>query len=178
MKNILLALVISGLIFTAQTSECAGPKEFDEYEVKAAFLGNFLKFIDRPGKDREPGNHRICIYGSDPFGQYTADIESMKIRGRSVQVRKLASLRALNECSILFISSSERRRINSVLEAVRDIDVLTVGDSEGYARQGVMINFYIEASKVKFEINLTSIKKSRINVSSQLLKLGRVVDHE
>ena len=165
--------MISGLIFTAQTPQCAGPKEFDEYEVKAAFLGNFLKFIDWPGKDREPGNHRICIYGSDPFGQYTGGIESMKIRGRSVQVRRLASLRALNECSILFISSSERRRINSVLDAVRDIDVLTVGDSEGYARQGVMVNFYIEASKVKFEINLYLDKKVQDKCQFPAVEVGK-----
>ncbi len=179
MKNIAIILIIAGFIGTVQISSGnAGPREFDEYEVKAAFLGNILKFIDGPNKERETGNYRICIYGSDPFGRYTDIIQGVKIRGKAVQVRNTGSLRALSGCSILFVSSSERRRINSVLEAVRDLDVLTVGDTEGYAKQGIMVNFYIEASKVKFEINLTSIKRSRINVSSQLLKLGRVVDHD
>jgi hypothetical protein len=58
------------------------------------------------------------------------------------------------------------------------MDLLTVGDTEGYAQEGVMLNFYIEASKVKFEINLNSIRSSRIAVSSQLLKLGRMVGDE
>ncbi len=176
MKIFVITLMIAGFIL--HLPMYGEPKEFDEYEVKAAFLGNFLKFIDWPKKDREGSNYRICIYGSDPFGQYTENIETTKIRGKPVQVKRLSALKAVNECSVLFISSSERRRVSSVLDAVRDLDVVTVGDTEGYAKQGVMFNFYIEASKVKFEINLASIKRSRIYVSSQLLKLGRMVEHE
>ena len=177
MTKFIIALMIAGFILHTAPAY-GGPKEFEEYEVKAAFFGNFLKFIDWPRKDRDSSNYRICIYGSDPFGQYTDSIESTRIRGKTVQVRRLSALRSVNECSVLFISSSERRRVSSVLDAVRDLDVLTVGDTEGYAKQGVMFNFYIEASKVKFEINLTSIKRSRINVSSQLLKLGRMVEYD
>lgn len=179
MKNIIIHLMIFGLIYIILApSVYAAAKEFDEYEVKAAFLGNFLKFVDWPNKERTAGIHKICILGSDPFGRYTEIMEGMKVRGKAVHVKRLGSLRTMSECSILFVSSSERRRINTVLEAVRDIDILTVGDTEGYAKQGIMFNFYIEASKVKFEINLPAIRRSGINVSSQLLKLGRMVDHE
>lgn len=177
MRKFIITLMIAAFIL--HTAPAYGRwKEFEEYEVKAAFLVNFLKFIDWPRKDRDSSNYRICIYGSDPFGQYADSIEGTRVRGRTVQVRRLSALRAANECTIVFISSSERRRVSPVLDAVRDLDVLTVGDTEGYAKQGVMFNFYIEAGKVKFEINLTSIKRSRINVSSQLLKLGRMVEHE
>ena len=105
-------------------------------------------------------------------------MEGMKIRGKKLEIRRPTSIRGVNDCNILFISSSERRRIHVLLNAIRGMDVLTVGDTEGYAEQGVMVNFYIEASKVRFEINLNAIRRSKINVSSQLLKLGRVVDHE
>ncbi len=113
-----------------------------------------------------------------PLRRECADRGEHDVRGRALQVRKPASLRSLGDCHVLFISSSERRRIHTILNAVRGMDLLTVGDTEGYAQEGVMVNFYIEASKVKFEINLKSIRSSRITVSSQLLKLGRVVDGE
>ncbi len=154
-------------------------REFDEYEVKAVFLANFLKFVEWPSRDREAeSSYKLCIYGSDHFGSRMGIVEGMKIRGKKLEIRRPTSIRGVNDCNILFISSSERRRIHLLLNAIRGMDVLTVGDTEGYAEQGVMVNFYIEASKVRFEINLNSIRRSKINVSSQLLKLGRVVDHE
>ena len=179
MRN-LIAVIVFSIIFSASQADplYAGPREYEEYEVKAAFLGNFLKFIDWPKRERDAGNYRVCIYGSDPFGDHAGIIDGTKIKGRTIQIKRPGSLRSLGECNLVFIASSERRRINSILESLRDLDIVTVGDTEGYAKQGVMFNFYIEARKVKFEINLASIKRSRINVSSQLLKLGRIVDHE
>lgn len=176
MKRLLLITVFCGvLLFMQVPSVCAQEREFDEHEVKAVFLANFFKFVEWP--DRRD-DYRLCIYGSDPFGQSIRILEGMKIRGRRLEIRMLSSVRTINDCNILFISSSERRRIHSLLEAVRGFPVLTVGDTEGYAQEGVMVNFYIEARKVKFEINLASIRQSRITVSSQLLKLGRMVGDE
>ncbi|MHB8110446.1 MAG: YfiR family protein [Syntrophorhabdaceae bacterium] len=179
MKKYILSLICLILIFIFQvrTLPVEG-KEFEEYEVKAVFLVNFIKFVEWPKQDRDGGHYRICMYGNDVFGQYTGNIERMKVRGKALKVRRISSLRNLGDCNILFVSPSERRRIHSILEAVRDEDVVTVGDTDGYAKEGVMINFYIEARKVKFEINLNSIRRARINVSSQLLKLGRMVDHD
>lgn len=179
MKKYLSIPVVILAIVLLQFQPClAQGKEFNEYEVKAVFLANFLKFVEWPGKDRDPDQYKICTYGNDVFGQYSSIISGIKVRGKALQFRKISSFRAINDCSIIFISPSERRKVHSIIESLRDEDVLTVGDTEGYAREGVMINFYIEASKVKFEINLNSIKRSRMKVSSQLLKLGRMVDRD
>ena len=176
MKTLLIIAVLWGFALTVQPDSLhAQVREFGEYDVKAVFMANFFKFVEWPSPVRE---YRMCIYGSDPFGESVRTVENMTVRGRALQVRKPASLRSLGDCHVLFISSSERRRIHTILNAVRGMDLLTVGDTEGYAQEGVMVNFYIEASKVKFEINLRSIQSSRITVSSQLLKLGRVVDGE
>jgi hypothetical protein len=176
MKTLLIIAVLWGFALTVQPSSLhAQVREFGEYDVNAVFMANFFKFVEWPSPVRE---YRICIYGSDPFGESARTVENMTVRGRALQVRRPASLRSLGDCHVLFISSSERRRIHTILNAVRGMDLLTVGDTEGYAQEGVMVNFYIEASKVKFEINLKSIRSSRITVSSQLLKLGRVVDGE
>jgi len=176
MKRLTLIIVLCGImVFVQVLALHAQKREFDEYEVKAVFLANFFKFVEWPTRDRY---YRLCIYGSDPFGGHVKILDGIKIRGKTLEIRRPVSVRAVNDCNILFISSSERRRMHALLDAIRGLDLLTVGDTEGYAQEGVMVNFYIEASKVKFEINLDSIKKSRIGVSSQLLKLGRMVDHE
>jgi hypothetical protein len=176
MKTLFVIAVLWGLVLTVQPA-ClhAQAGQFGEYDVKAVFIANFFKFVEWPVPARE---YRVCIYGSDPFGLSMRAAEGMKVHGKALEVRRPTSLRALGNCHILFISSSERRRIHALLDAVRGMDVLTVGDTEGYAQEGVMVNFYIEASKVKFEINLKSIRHSRISVSSQLLKLGRMVYDE
>ncbi len=176
LSRMFLIAVILGLALTVQpVCLCAQARQFGEYDVKAVFMANFFKFVEWPSPVRE---YRLCIYGSDPFGQSVRTLEGMKVRGTMLEVRRPSSLRALGDCHVLFISSSERRRIRAILDAVRGMDLLTVGDTEGYAQEGVMLNFYIEASKVKFEINLNSIRSSRIAVSSQLLKLGRMVGDE
>lgn len=68
--------------------------------------------------------------------------------------------------------------MSALLDSVKGMDLLTVGDTEGYAQSGIMVNFYIVGKNVRFEINLNAIRRARINVSSQLLKLGRIVDNE
>jgi hypothetical protein len=54
--------------------------------------------------------------------------------------------------------------------------MLTVGDTDGFARQGVMINFYLEQEKVRFEINPRAAAEVGIRPSAKLLQLGRIVD--
>jgi hypothetical protein len=176
MKTLLIIFALCGFALAVQPA-ClqAQAREFGEYDVKAVFMANFFKFVEWPSPVKE---YRLCIYGSDPFGQSIRTVEGMKVRGKTLEVRRPVSLRGLGDCHVLFISSSERRRIRTILDAVKGMDLLTVGDTEGYAREGVMLNFYIEASRVKFEINLNSIRSSRIAVSSQLLKLGRMADDE
>lgn len=177
MKRILHIAIFFTFIATFQLSIlCVVAREFDEYEVKAAFLVNFFKFVEWPqGNHDGKGNYSLCIYGTDPFGDHTKTIEDAKVKGRPVDVRKKVSVRNLKECNILFVSSSERRRINYVLDQTRGMNILTVGDTDGYAQSGVMFNFFIEEKKVRFEINLRAIQSTKINVSSQLLKIGRIV---
>lgn len=176
MKTLFVITFLCGLMLAVQPATlCAQGREFDEYEVKAVFLANFFKFVEWPSAVRK---YRICVYGSDPFGQSMRILDGMKIRGKVLEVTRPVSVRGIGGCNILFISSSERRRIHALLEEVKNMGILTVGDTEGYAQEGVMVNFYIEARRVKFEINLNSIRRSRITVSSQLLKLGRMVDNE
>ena len=77
---------------------------------------------------------------------------------------------------VLFIAVSESGNIRQILDGIEGSTVLTIGDTEGYAEQGVMVNFYLEDNMVRIEINIDAARRAGLNISSQLLKLARIVN--
>ncbi len=145
-----------------------------EYQVKAAFIYNIAKFVDWPqGIDTKTA--RICIIGSDPFGDNMNALQGKPIDGRLISVTNLDSSADLKSCQILFVSSSESGNLDGILRTLSGSSVLTIGDTGGYAQRGVVVNFYLESQKVRFEINIDAAKRAKLNISSQLLKLARIV---
>ena len=148
-----------------------------EYELKAAFLYNFAKFVDwPPGTFPDPNaSFRICVLGKDPFGGSLQAVAGEEIAGHKLTVVRGESISKPAGCQILFISRSERDQTAQVLTAVRDSPVLTVGDSPGFLEQGGVINFLLEGTKVRFEINNEAAGKAKLTISSKLLQLARRV---
>jgi YfiR/HmsC-like len=145
-----------------------------EYDVKAAFLYNFTKFVDWPPEAfPDPNSLRICVLGEDPFGKSLQAVTDEQVGGHKLIVTRTESLAKPAGCQILFISRSERERVRQILAAVKDTPVLTVGDTQGFADDGVIINFVLEGSKVRFEINTRSADRAGIRISSKLLQLAK-----
>ena len=127
-----------------------------EYQIKAAFLYNFAKFVDWPAEAFAGSNGKLIIgvIGDDPFGgALNQAINGKTINGRPLLVRRLRWGQDLRSCHILFISSSERQRLPQIIQSLRGASVLTVGDMGQFNQQGGIINFILEANKVRFEIN-------------------------
>ena len=164
---LLLALLLAApCAAAAQTAE--------EYAVKAAFLYNFAKFVDWPAAAfPDPNLLKICVLGNDPFGGSLETVAGEQVAGHKLQVVRMDSTSKLAGCQILFISRSERGRIEQILAAVKGSPVLTVGDTQKFADDGVIINFILEGSKVRFEINTESADRAGIRISSKLLQLAR-----
>jgi hypothetical protein len=149
-----------------------------EYDLKAAFLYNFAKFVDwPPSAFPEPNaSFRICVLGRDPFGgSLQAAVGGEEIAGHKLTVVRTDSLSKPTGCQILFISRSERDHAAQVLAAVRESPVLTVADTPGFLEQGGIINFLLEGGKVRFEINKEAADKAGLTISSKLLQLARRV---
>jgi len=147
-----------------------------EYQVKAAFLYNFGRYVEWPPQARPPASFTICVLGEDPFGPVLDEL----IKGKSIQRMKLATRRLervedAGNCQILFISSSENGRLEHILAVLHGRSVLTVGEAERFAHRGGMINFRLEGSKVRFEVNLDATEQAGLTISSQLLKLARII---
>jgi len=148
-----------------------------EYAVKAAFLYNFAKFVEWPDSPAAPPSTlTLCVLGTDPFGEAleTAVLDKT-VRSRTLSVRRLQGLEDLGPCPILFIASSEVGRLPQILERLRGAPVLTVGESDGFARAGGMIGFFLEENRVRFEVNLGAAEAAGLRISSRLLGVAKVV---
>jgi len=117
--------------------------------------------------------------GNDPFGA-TLDriVADKKISGRVISVKRVKwskDFKELKDCNILFISSSEKEHIDSVVEAMKGLPILTIGDAPGFAKRGGIINFTLEDNKVRFEVNVEAAKHADLTISSRLLTLAKIV---
>jgi hypothetical protein len=150
----------------------------NEYQVKAAFLYNFVKFIEWPSDAFNDGSNSfvIGVIGDDPFGgALDQSVSGKSVNGRQLSVRRLQWGQDLRACHILFISSSERNRLAQIFASLRGASVLTVSDMGQFIQQGGIINFILEASRVRFEINATAAGQARLKISSKLLSLAKTV---
>jgi len=167
-----MALIFPGRRATAQES---GPTE---YQLKAAFLFNFAKFIDWPPSSfaTPQSAFSICILGSDPFG--TAIDETLRgqsIGGRAVTVQRLRDATQLRRCQVAFISASEKDHLREILQSVRGSNVLLVGETAGFASRGGAIQFQTEDEHIRFSINPDAAERAGLHVSSKLLSLATIV---
>ena len=152
-----------------------------EYLIKAGFIYNFAKLVEWPTSAFPQPDSPIVIgiLGDDPFGA-TLDriVTDKKINGRGIAVKRLKwgrDVKDLRDCNILFISSSEKEHLDSVVDAMKWLPVLTIGDAPGFARRGGIINFTLEDNKVRFEVNVEAAKHADLTISSRLLTLARIV---
>lgn len=151
----------------------ARAEQVPEYDLKAAFLYNFAQFTEWPGG----GDNflRICVYGRDSFGAALDNLDGKAAREKRVKVVRTATPEGAKQCDVLFVGDLERERLAVLLSALREKNVLTVGEGEGVLQQGVAIRLIIENNRMAFEVNLDSAKKSRLVISSKLLRLARAV---
>jgi hypothetical protein len=149
-----------------------------EYQVKAAFLFNFAKFVEWPASSFANASAplRICVLGPDPFGEQLRDIVNEKmVNGRRFEIDYMVDSSASRACHILFIASSKKNRTGQILEMLRGSTAMTVGDTEGFVQQGGMINFVLVNNRVQFEVNRWAIEVAGLKISSKLLSVAKLV---
>lgn len=173
----LVAASLAGLFVCSVAS---AQSDLSEYQVKAAFLFNFTKFVEWPDGSFEDPQAPIVvgIIGDDPFGDDLGRIiAGQKVQGRSLVIRRERWGDDLRRCHVLFVSASEHEHSSRILGSVQSASVLTVSDMEGFAKAGGMIEFVTEENRVRFIVNLDSANQSKLRVSAKLLALARVIGH-
>jgi hypothetical protein len=149
-----------------------------EYQVKAAFLYNFAKFVDWPPQKVGPPDSPLIIgvLGKDPFGgALEAVVAGKKFDQHTLIVRHVSGPAEARTCHLLFISRSEDNRLAAILKELRNSATLTIGESDKFIADGGIINFIIVDNKVRFEINPEAAGQTGLRISSKLLHVARVV---
>jgi hypothetical protein len=169
----LVAVVLFCAIAAAQSDQPG------EYDVKAAFLFNFTKFVEWPENAFVDSNAPIVIgvIGEDPFGESLVRIVAgQKAQGRGIEIAKYRYGDNLRRCHVLFISASERQHRAPILASLQEASVLTVSDIDGFAEAGGAIQFVVQENRVRFVVNLEVATQSKLRVSAKLLALARVIN--
>ena len=159
-------------------SSALGQQKPSEYQVEAAYLYNFGRFVEWPAKGSSPQNSSftICVLGDDPFGQaLDATLAGETIGNQKVTARRISSPQMAADCQILFVSSSEASRLNKIIEALDNNAVLTVSDIPQFSQRQGMIQFVQEENRIRFEVNLTATQRAGLTLSSELLKVATAV---
>jgi len=165
------------------------PASVREFQIKAAFLYNFINFVDWP-KEKAASNNPIIIgiIGKDPFGKAFEPIKNKQVKGRKVLIKRFKDIEelkqsseqieSLRKCYLLFICYSEKKKLSEIINLVKDHSVLIVGDMKDFLESGGIINFLMEDKKVRFEINNTAAKQAKLKIRSKLLRLAKRVIEE
>jgi uncharacterized protein DUF4154 len=143
-----------------------------EYQVKAAYLFNFARFVEWPAAALPKPDSPLIIgvVGENPFhDDLQKTIENKKIADHPVVAREFRSASEATNCHILFISSSEKARLPQIIKGLAGKSVLTVGETDGFNENGGMIKFFLEEGHVRFRINNDAAKSEGLKISSRLL---------
>jgi hypothetical protein len=169
------------LLFVAVLSTaCLRPvhaQSLTEYEIKAAFIYNFAKFVQWPASAfAQPQSPLIlCLIGKDVFGSALDTIDHKLAQGHELQVRRQVRLEEVKSCHILFVSESERSKLALIFHAVAGASILTISDLDRFAEAGGIIGLYKVDNQLQFAINLEAARSAGLQINSQLLKLARIV---
>lgn len=161
-----------------------------EYQVKAAFLYNFIMFVDWPDEKMPAANEPIIIgiIGKDPFENAFDPVKDKQAKDRKVIVKRFKGLEelkkagetdfnqqvaAIRKCHLLFICLSEEKVVREITDLVKNNNILIVGDMPKFLETGGgIINFVLEEQKIRFEVNATAAKEAGLKIRSQLLRLA------
>ena len=171
-----------------------------KYETKAGYLLNFAEFVEWPAGAFSNAKSPIVlgVVGKDPFGVELDKLQGKIVNGRAFEIRRFKGamefrgeetpgrrqddlpakqakkLAEMKSCHILFITSSEKNFLTQTLKPIRGASVLTVGETDSFAREGGIITFVESENNVQLEINLAAAEQARLKISSKLLSLAKV----
>ncbi len=144
-------------------------------EFQSEFIRRFPKFIEWPAESIDQ-SFVIGVMGrSDLLPALTKAMVGSNIKGKPVDVRRVSDLPGLDSCNIVFVSSSKRGQLEEILSRVKRKPILTISDTKGFGRRGVIINFTIQDDAIRFEINKNSAEDAGLRLAAQLIALGDVI---
>jgi hypothetical protein len=172
--SILFALCFLVISRPAQCLAQSGAER--EYELKAAVLYHIIEYVEWP-KDslpNQPSTIQIGLLGNIPFAEALQVLNGKSLQGRKLVVKRISKPQDARDCQVVFIGSSEKPRLSEIVSELKNRPILTVSEVEGFAEHGGIVNLVAVQNRINMEINRDVARESRLNISSQLLKLAKV----
>jgi hypothetical protein len=170
------AVLLFALLAVAGRAWAQAPT--DEAQVKAAFVYNFLKFVDWPAgaTQRSDDPLVVAIIGDGPTADAVAGfLATKRVGDRPIVVRHLAWDQLLTGAHAAFVSENDSRKLRRIFDMAAGAAVLSIGEGHDFTMQGGMISLLIEQRRVRFDIGIDAADAARLRISSRLLALGHVV---
>jgi len=167
---------VPGLARAHATGTVGGPDAV--CQVKAAFLLNFIRFVDWPADtSRTPaGSWQVAVLGDSCFAHALSHLVAGKtVKDRSLTVRSVNRPEDAYPCHALFVGSDTEAHVRAATAPDPRRAILTVGEQGPFDRSGGMIWFLVEEDRVRFAINKDAARQAGLKVSSKLLDLAVVV---
>jgi hypothetical protein len=205
----LVLILAAAALLVGRTAPAYAETDADrEYKVKAAFILNFIKFVDggrfgpvdiagaKPSAAEPNGPITVGVLGKSPSPSAFAELAGKQVRDRSVVVQSFKGfeelkdkdgripeqhpdIKAIRKCHVLFICPSEKPHLAKILQDLRKDNILMVADVPGFLETGGIVNFVIVENKVRFEINLAAAARAKLQIRSSLLRLAiRYIEHD
>jgi hypothetical protein len=169
-------LVAASLLLLACHPRAIAQSKPTQYEVKAAYLLNFAKFVKWPPIPSQEEAFQICLLGSDPYGAILPQtVSGERLEGKSIEVKRISTAKEAAGCRIVNVGSSEQSRLASVLPVLIEQHALVVSDLPNFCDRGGVIGFLMEGGRVRFEVNLAAAEAAGLNMSSDLLRVATTV---
>lgn len=177
-RRTLFSLTALALLAAAPLPLRSQPLAAPEYQLKAAFLFNFMQFVQWPAAAFAGGASPmvIAVLGEDPFGEQLDElVRGEKIRGRPIVVRRHARIEDVGQCQLLYINESNQRKLKAILAQLAQQPILTVSDAPDFTRHGGMINFVTQDNRVRLLINVNAATAAQLTLSSKLLRPAQII---
>lgn len=164
--------LLSGLVFAQDQ-----PPQSPEDKAEAETLYHIAEFVEWPATNARKGTtFNFCVLGQDPFGELLEKaVLGHPIGEKPTMIARGSRLEYLGQCDVLFINSSESKRLPKILSQVRDKSVLTVSEADDFAGDGGVIQFLKDGSRISFVINVDAAQRAGLRIRAQLLSLAKVV---
>lgn len=158
----------------APRAAVASSARVSEYDVKATFLFNFLKFASWPANVLPAGaSLEVCVFGSSHVATTLESFGRQAVDGHALAVKRVADPSDLQFCHLVFVSEAESDRATTALRVTKNLAALTVGEQPDFLVRGGMINFVAENNRVRFDINQAAAERVSLKISAHLLRLAR-----
>ena len=166
---VLTAVVLAGVSVAAQSVTAPG--------LKAAYLLNFARFVDWPS-DKVPigASLVLCIVNDGAVATALEEtIVGRVVNGHPLSVVRLGASATLPMCHVLYLAELDQKRSLDIIATLLGRLVLTVSDARGFARNGGMVELFVEGGKLRIVANVDALQRADVRLSSRVLTIATIV---